>query len=528
MKQNHELEKWLGRLALLSFGLLTILLVVASRKPNCIDSNVVGKIHIGDSSYIYKCANFRSAPLHGYLNSKLPFIDAFLKTERFLDSISPFSSKIDIEILSGDAFAYNLKPGLLSLSKELFETPGVVERSLIKLWLRDINSDYFSADLLSEEVYSDLLTFLSRGQWPGSFLRSESPERENLWSKELKTLDSYCRSEDVIVELLATCQHLNRFEIDPQLSGSMEFVEFSLKSMISSSWINAYNSLSLQAQVEFTRALPSLIRTLKLGPDLYLAALQSTRQNPWAGPYALAQRLNKIWSRSGVFLSVETQRQIQSRLAYELDIRGFSRMMDFQEFDLIYQSDEEISSRSPRFKSLVELSKKNPSLRILLKDPRRVWIVPNPTAFSPEVIRVAKAHKMVLETCGSVDFVRIFSFADVASRLLVVKNCDLKKPTSYSSFMTQGGEGFAIQNQTSLFVQFHLPSLLLRKKELLGAGDVFQFVGQRQIDSPSFQSLGWREINWNEQTKSYRPRGYIDAIEMFRVTPLPSTGPKSL
>ena len=59
----------------------------------------------------------------------------------------------------------------------------------------------------------------------------------------------------------------------------------------------------------------------------------------------------------------------------------------------------------------------------------------------------------------------------------------------------------------------------MRKNDLEQAGDVFRFVGQRQIDSPSFQSLGWKELVWDGKLKTYQPKGFIDAIELFRVSP---------
>lgn len=87
---------------------------------------------------------------------------------------------------------------------------------------------------------------------------------------------------------------------------------------------------------------------------------------------------------------------------------------------------------------------------------------------------------MVLETCSKVDFTRVMSFAKETSRLLVVRTCDPKKALHFQKFIFNGAEGFAMQNQKISFVQFHLPSVMIKRRELTSAGDVFQFVGQKE------------------------------------------------
>jgi hypothetical protein len=102
----------------------------------------------------------------------------------------------------------------------------------------------------------------------------------------------------------------------------------------------------------------------------------------------------------------------------------------------------------------------------------------------------------------------------------VVDHCEKDKKISFKRFLAEGAEGFGAENKGIAFVQFHLPSLLMKKTELQSVANVFDFIQKRDPDSASFRSLGWREIHWNEQASAYQPRAFVDAIEWFRTPDL--------
>lgn len=517
MNQPKNFEQWLTRISVVVFCTLMLAFLFSARKPICLDSKIIDRVNLEQNSLIYRCAFAKTVPVYGYLAERTDFFAPALKVERFLNSLAPFTSHLKIQILPENGFVYQLQEGALKISKNIFESEGILEKSIVKLWLRDQNPTYFLNDLLAEEIFSDLILATVQGQ-----LHITDPVSGHAlligyqkWPAVLKTVSGYCQSDWKIAEHFLMCSNLS------QMKGAAghEMIDFSLRPLLSSTWIDVYTNLSLKEKIEFTRALPELVRSLQTDQNLYMDSLKSSESDPLISPFLTVQRLNLLWSYSHQFMNVPTYLHMISELATSVESKGFKQMIEVSEFDLVYQSDEVLPINSSRISAMVKLAKKNPTLRILMRDPEKIWFMPSNAPLSPSVLRGVKSHKMVLETCRKVEFSKVISFSEQTSKLLVVRNCDLNKANNFQNFIDQGAEGFAIQNQNTSFVQFHLPSLLLRKADLAQAGDVFRFVGQRKIDSPSFQSLGWKELVWSERLKTYQPKGFIDAIELFRVNP---------
>jgi hypothetical protein len=522
MSKNKKIEIWLTGLTIVSFCAFVLGIVISTRKPLCIDSKMIDKINMGQDSVLYRCSIQKGVPLYGYLSEKGNTLASLVRAEKFLTTLSPFVSRLKINILPEEGWTYRLQNETLTLNRNLLESEGVPEKAIIKTWLRDLNPEYFYNDLLAEEVFSDLFLTMIQGQFkledPFEFAKTSSAKlslKHQKWPTVMKTVSGYCHSEWKIAEHYQMCFNLNKNE------GTVgnELMDLSLRPLLSSVWIGIYSRLNLKEKIELSKALTQIIKQLKLDKNFHFNALRSSPDEPMVGLFLSVQRLNRLWTNSYQQLQVPTYRHLMTIMASELEAKGFKQVMDVVEFDLVYSSDEILQKQSPRIRAMLELAQKNPNLRILLRDPEKAWFMPSLDPVSIKVIHEIKTQKMVLETCSKVDFTRVMDFSKETSRLLVIRTCDPQKPLNFQKFIFTGAEGFALQNKKISFVQFHLPSVMIKRQELTTAGDVFRFVGQRKIDSPSFQSLGWQHLEWSEQSQAFRPKGFVDAIELFRVFP---------
>ena len=47
--------------------------------------------------------------------------------------------------------------------------------------------------------------------------------------------------------------------------------------------------------------------------------------------------------------------------------------------------------------------------------------------------------------------------------------------------------------------------------------EVFQFLTERSQKNSVYELFGWRELNWDQISKTYRPKAVVDAVNLFRV-----------
>ena len=56
----------------------------------------------------------------------------------------------------------------------------------------------------------------------------------------------------------------------------------------------------------------------------------------------------------------------------------------------------------------------------------------------------------------------------------------------------------------------------MKAKELSHVKNFFELVKNRDVNKAEFQTLGWTQIQWFEDSQAYKPNAVVDAIELFR------------
>jgi len=333
------------------------------------------------------------------------------------------------------------------------------------------------------------------------------------WPQVLKSNQSYCQSPWKRSEHYLFCSDAN----GSRGIKSEEILELSVRPLLVSSWVEAYRSLGFRDQYQFVRLLKELISTEHI-PELPLVRTGGIipDSNPLGEASEAIKNINYFLTSSYLTQYSDSHRVFVTLVANSLGRFGFREAFGGAQFDLLYISDEKILSTSNLFTHLQTLSKKNPKIKIAIKDREKLWMLPSVYPIPWHSLENLRADRTVYGRCGHYDFNLVWSFANLTDKLMIVNTCANSK-LDLSRYLSDGPEGFGSQNKNVGFIQFHIPSLLMRKEALNQVNNIYDLISRREIDSPIFQSLGWREIKYSEKAEAYQPKSAVDGIEWFKV-----------
>lgn len=515
------IARWLTSLSFVCFGLLSLMVLQMTKRPLCIDSKVVERIDRlteQGTDTVYRCALNKVTSYSVFFSDNARDLSYRVQqTERLLESMEPFYRKVQVTIMQDRPYLFRIQGHQIYIGEKLLEAPGHLEKGILKIWYRERNEALFSQQALMEEVVTDFLLYLHGGDLdigdPNSKIKTAL--RKVKWPYVIKSVSAYCDSPWKQSEHFAVCQ--NKQEAVSLIE--QQVVEMSLRPLLVTSWIKSYKGLSVRERFFFTQNLPQLLRS-EHSPALPLtvsAGIPGVQETALLRAADAIKNVNSFVATSQVMKDSDIHRVFVSNFTNELRSNGFQDAFAEASFDVLYVSRDSLSEGSKVFQQFMKIAKAQPKLQMALQDKENLWMLPSRYPIPLKSFGQIKANRTVVEKCGGYNFSYVMDYADMTEKLLVVDHCEAQREIHYSRFLTEGAEGFGAQNKGIAFVQFHLPSLLMKKTELEQVSNVFEFIQKRDVESPSFKSLGWREVHWSEQAKAYQPKAYVDAIEWFRV-----------
>lgn len=512
------LARWSTYLSVACFCLLSLAVIYMTQRPLCIDSKVVERIDritaTGTES-LYRCALNKATPYNTYFADKLRDLSyRVLRIERVLESLEPFYKKAQITILADRPMLFRVQGHHIYIGESLLDAPGHLEKALAKVWYRERNDNSFDQQDITEEVMTDFLVSLESGDVDigDPQTRVMTALRKVKWPYVIKSIRAYCESPWKRSEHYAIC--VNAIEGDK--SFTQDVVQMSLRPMLTASLVKSYRTLSSADRYKFAMQLPRFLRQENIAPEKSEVAEQTVLQKA----AEIIRNVNLFVSNPVALKTSEVHRSFVTNFRNELRANGYSEAFVEASFDVLLVSHEPLKGDEPVFKDLMKQSQKNPQLQIALRDKDNLWMLPSKYPMALASFGQIKANKTIIEKCGGYNFSFVMEFAESTEKLLIVDRCAAQKDVVYNDYLDKGTESFAQANKGVAFVQFHVPSLLMKKSELETAGSVFDFIQKRDVENPSFKGLGWQEVRWDEHANAYQPKAYVDAIEWFRV---PST-----
>lgn len=513
------LTRWLSTISFVCFGLLTLTAVYVTRRPICIDSKVVDRIDrlgVAGTDTVYRCAYNKDVKFSAYFSGQSRFLSQRIgAAERFLENLEPFQKKVRITILEDRPYLFKVQGYQIYIGQALLESPGHLEKALAKVWYRERTDSFFVNQSVVEEVVSDFLVYGIRGSLDiyDPLHQQDTRGVMALWPSVLKSVQGYCESPWRLSEHYVLCER--PYEEKIALRDSV--VDLSLRQLLSSTWIESYRGLSLMEQIRFLRSFANL---LKLDHSPALPIIKGTATASVSSPLSEAidtvKNMNLFLSTSKLVRDSDTHRLFLNAFTVNLRASGFTDSMGEAFFDVVYVAKDTLTEKSPIYQQFREIALKNPKLHFALQDDANLWMLPAKYPIPLRTFATIKAGRTIVEKCGEFDFNFVLDFAPQTEKLFVATSCSKKATLRYQAFIKEGAEGFAVENRGIPFIQFHIPSLLMKRNQLAAVPNIYDLVRKREIENPVFQSLGWQEVQWNETAKAYHPKASIDGIEWFR------------
>lgn len=492
-------------------------LLVTIKKPLCIDSKVVNKIDrvgFSQTETIYQCSSMIKIPYSRYFDENKNQIEARLESiTTFLNQIEPFHQRLIIQINEQEPILFKVSQNKIQIGINLFNSFGHFERGLFKIWLSERLQQNFSTQQLFTEVAADFLLYASAGSLDveDPLLRMKTDLAGIRWPQVLKSREGYCESAWKISEHFAHCEEMTA---QGDL-GTEQLMLLSLRPLMTSAWIKAYQGLSLTERRHFLRLLPRYLQTQSLSSEKAILMVMSD-VHPLKQGMMNIKKMTDLMNSSSLVQNEKEYREFYANLAQNLQQAGVNDSFAEAYFDYLFEYPEKISTRSNLFKNLEKIAQQNPNLQIALKDESQIWILPGAHSLPLASFDQIKSQQQVFLACLSLKEINMSQFFEHAERLLLIKGCDQNKSIDFDSLVRRGVQGFSKKNKQLAFIQFHLPSFEMKAKELSHIKDFFNLVQVRDVSKPEFQTLGWSQVQWYEESQAYKPQATVEAIQLFR------------
>jgi hypothetical protein len=511
-----NIERWLFSLFAGLFAVL-IGLMIAVKRPLCIDSRIVeriDRISLDTTETIYRCSAFNKVPYSRYFDFNSDIIEARVEAVSvFLKNIESLNQTIVVKINEAQPILFRIKDHEIEIGSQLFNSQGHFERGLIKIWLAERLKQDLNSQQLFLEVAADFLLFALQGQveLEDPILKVKTKVGGARWPHVLKSKDGYCDSPWKISEHFSACGLFK----NETVIGSEQLLLLSLRPLMTSVWVKAYSEFSLSKKLRFLHLLPRYLQTQQLTSEKAIEMVL-TDNHPLKQGMMNIKKMTDLMNSSSLIQNETEYREFYSRVAQNLQQSGVNDSFAEAYFDYLFEYPEEISIHSVLFKNLEKIAINNPQLQLAIKDKFQIWVLPSLSSLPLKSFDQIKTQQHVFLACLGLKEIQMKQFFNQAEKLLLIKGCDQNKNINFDVLVSKGIQAFSSQNKQLAFIQFHLPSFEMKAKELAHIKNFFELVNARDISRPEFQTLGWSQVQWYEDSQAYKPKAVVDAIELFR------------
>ncbi|OFZ28729.1 MAG: hypothetical protein A2622_06500 [Bdellovibrionales bacterium RIFCSPHIGHO2_01_FULL_40_29] len=488
-----------------------------SAKPICTDSIGVEKIDrvtFAETETLFRCSARVTVKYSSYFASVEPALQQRIDGMMlFLNKYHPMKTRVQISIDETKPIFFKITDNRIQIGSQLLHAKGHLERGLIKIWLAERTSLKIDIALFSE-VAADFLWYVYQGEF-----EVEDPLRQvktelgrDRWPQVLKSTEGYCESPWKLSEHFFNCESIRA---DRVLTDQNTF-NLSIRPLMTSVWIKAYNELAFQDRLSFMSYFAEYLRTQSLNSEKAIRSILEDSHPLKQGMLSI-KRMTDLLNSSPLVKERKEFREFYSRITINLQQSGVSDSFAEAYFDYLFEYPDELSPDSVFFKNLVLISQKNPQLQIAVKDLHQIWILPTRASLPLTIFDQIKNQQHVYFACPTLKEISMTQFFEHSEKLLLVKGCDQNSVMDFESLITKGVMDFSRRNKNLAFIQFHLPSFEMKAKELAHVKNFFDLVKNRDVNQSEFQTLGWSQIQWFEESQAYKPNAVVDAIELFRI-----------
>lgn len=508
----------------LALGVITyvalISLIWISNDSLCTNSKVVYNIDTvekGLRSQFFNCGLNAKAPYSSNSEKLLSLFDQrFDPIFQFLNSNSEFDSavKISVEVHQDRRLAFEVSKNKILIGSLLLEQQGPLERALIKVWLRQHIADSLLVHSLFEESITDLVYFAYAGKLhlSESVTRNQARVGQHRWPQVLKSFEEYCESPWKMLEHAEACSRISTERPTETIS---HFIEMSLRPLTTQSFLLAYDDLGFLDRQQLVTDLATNLARFSMGSEKAVKTILK-QENPVTEGLTSLQTFSSILSDPNFFDQPHFKKFTVS-VSENLERSGVTDSFAEAYVDYLITLTEPIDKSSLLFTTLQKAAQKESKVQIALTDYKNIWILPYGDKLPYSSFKSIRSRHLFFFACPSLKEFRPDSFFGQAEKLTLIKGCDQQRKIEFSALIGDKPMDFLRANSEMSFVQFHLPSLEMRKLEMQQIKNFFELVRTQKYDSDALKALGWTQVQWSEETKAYKPKAAIDAIQYFRL-----------
>ena len=503
--------------SLLSILYVTVMaLILNGKKTFCIDSTAVERIDritLEKTERIYRCGTNQITPFSSYFEKNKNALEHRLGgVTQFLNNLNPVTEKFILIIDEINPIIFHQEKSKITIGSALLEAPGHLERAVIKLWLADKILQNIDLSLFTE-VTADFLYYTYTGsiEIEDPLLKVRTKIGAAKWPQVLKSKDGYCESPWKLSEHFKFCESI---PVARDLS-DQTVLNLSLRPLLTSVWIKTFSELSFRSQLLFLNHFSEYLKSQKLSSEKAIEMILA-EQHPLKQGIMNIKKITDLMYSSSLVQGRKEYREFYSHLASNLQQAGVSDSFAEAYFDYLIEYPDQLSIESSFFKSLAEAATKNPQLQVAVKDQSQIWILPSKSPLPLKTFDQIKSQQYIYMACPSLKDIKMEQFFNQAEKLLLIKGCEAEKKIDFDSLISGNTQQFSRKNKNLAFIQFHLPSFETKSKELAHVKNFFELVKNRDVSKSEFQTLGWTQIQWHEDSQAYKPNAVIDAIELFR------------
>lgn len=481
-------------------GSVFILIVSHSTSQKiCIKSRTLGSLE-WKKLIVPACESNGSAEWNKELKKSIELLNQNLMPFDFLIP----SSKLSLSI-SDNTSALMLSPQKNSIPQFLFETTDIVSYLVIKNWIEDQNKNLAKFDLLHETLTHFIFYSITGREpiLPAEKIAGSVTRAPVFWKSVQNQSHANCISDWKLTPNWKLCinRHYQFFET------RSDFIKERLQHKFNQSWTQAYDKMSLSDQHQIFKFALKRVRNYSVDATLLKEASFSN----------YIKSMSAFWHFNEYFPSQTSNKAMLASIIKDFNVINFVNIVDKSKFDLvIFKEGLNLATFNGDEPLLKSFTKKESSL-IALSNGDDFSIFPIKKTIKISSFSKWYANQIVVESCRPLRMKELLRYTEYTEKLLLIYTCNPLTASKVASMARSGIMNYAQTNNEEMFAHFHLPSLV-SKRELINQNlEVFQFLTERNQKNSVYELFGWRELNWDQISKSYRPKAVVDAVNLFRV-----------
>lgn len=389
----------------------------------------------------------------------------------------------------------------LIVSASLLKTTDVLPYAVIKHWLSDQNNNLTKFDLLHETL-SYFLFYTITGRYPILPLQTES-NAPVFWKSVQKISHPNCISDWKLTPIWELCinRHYQFFET------RTDFIKERLQNKFNQSWINAYQRLNLNEKSQLFKFVLHRTKTFPIDTALLKEASFSN----------YIQSMSSFWRLNEYFPSQNANKAMLASIIKDFNKINFVNIVDKSKFDLVIFKEGIKLATFDGNPSLLNTFKNNTTSLVALSNGDDFSVFPIKKTIKISSFSKWYANQIVVESCRPLKMKELLKYTEYTEKLLLIYTCKSLNAKKVAQLTKMGILNYAQLNNEEMFAHFHLPSLVSKRNLINPNLEVFQFLTERSQKNSVYELFGWKELNWDQISKSYRPKAVVDAVNLFRV-----------